>query len=369
MNSQDPPINPSRAGRSLSNVNPQLVERFNDLVRDSGGDPDKLVGKLVREMIHTATKMIGDGSDTGELKLTSRSLKELRYAMKVFRPYQGVRKVTVFGSARTAEDHPDYQAAESFSRQMAQSGWMVITGAGGGIMRAGHGGAGRKASFGVAIRLPFEVTANEYIQGDPKLVVFRYFFTRKLIFVSQADAVVLLPGGFGTLDECFETITLIQTGKAPPVPVVMIDPPGRSYWAAWDRYVRENLLADGLIGPDDVNLYTVVRSAEEAAQHVLRFYRNYHSQRYVHDDLIIRMRRPLTFEQIQTMNEQFATLIAEGQISPSGALKSEKEHLELPRLRFVFNRRNYGLLRLLIDRINDFDAMNHPEVILAKADK
>ena len=224
------PVNPPAADQPRKTIDPQLTQQLNELVRGAGGDPDQLAGKLVREMMHTATKMIADGADNGELKLTSRSLKELRYAMKVFRAYRGVRKVSVFGSARTAEDHPDYLAAEAFSRQMAQHGWMVITGAGGGIMRAGHGGAGREASFGVAIRLPFEITTNEFIEGDPKLVVFRYFFTRKLMFVSQSDAVVLLPGGFGTMDECFETITLIQTGKAVMVPVVMIDPPGRTYW-------------------------------------------------------------------------------------------------------------------------------------------
>lgn len=181
------------------------------------------------------------------------------------------------------------------------------------------------------------------------------------MFVSQSDAVVLLPGGFGTMDECFEIITLIQTGKSAMVPVVMIDPPGRSYWQRWDRYVRENLLVDGLISPEDLNLYAVVHGHDEAARHVMAFYRNYHSQRYVHDDLVIRMQRPLTSDQVGALNDEFATLVSEGQIHPCRSLEPEQEHLDLPRLRFVYSKRNYGLLRLLIDRINEFDAANHPD--------
>lgn len=354
----------SSARRPRAVTDPHLIEPLNELIRRAGGNPEQLAGKLVREMMHTATKMLGDGADAGQLKLTSRSLKELRYAMKVFRPYRGVPKISVFGSARTPDDHPDYQAAQHFSRQMAENGWMVITGAGGGIMRAGQGGAGRESSFGVAIRLPFEVTANEYIEGDHKLVVFRYFFTRKLMFVSEAHAVALFPGGFGTLDECFETMTLMQTGKTPLVPVVLVDPPGRNHWETWERHVRESLLADGMISPEDLNLYAVVNDPDEAVRHVLGFYRNYHSQRYVHDDLVIRMQRALTPDQVVALNDRFAGLVAEGQIQQCGPLDTEKEHLERPRLRFVFTRRDYGRLRLLIDQINAYDALNHPEVSL-----
>ena len=339
-----------------------LIERFDDLVREVGGDPDTVSGKLVREMVHTSIKLLRDGADTGELKLTSRSLKELRYAMKVFRDYRDVRKVSIFGSARTAEDHPNYQAAVTFSQKMAQNGWMVITGGGGGIMRAGHGGAGRRASFGVAIRLPFETTANEFIAGDPKLIVFRYFFTRKLMFASQAGAVALFPGGFGTQDECFEILTLIQTGKSPIVPVVMIDPPGSSYWKNWDRYVRNELLPNELINAEDLNLYQIVAVVDDAVDHIQHFYRNYHSQRFVRDDLVIRLNRTLTEAQIEAINNDFADLVAEGRIDQSDPDRSERRHLELPRLRFFFTRRKYGRLRLLIDRINDFDAENHPQL-------
>ncbi len=345
--------------RYSQNANPHLTRQLDDLVRTAGGDTNDLSGKLVREMIHTAMKLSGDGADTGELKLISRSLKELRYALKIFRPYRGVRKVSIFGSARTPEDHVDYHTAAEFSRRMAQCGWMAITGAGGGIMQAGQSGAGRQASFGVAIRLPFEIVTNQYIAGDSKLAVFRYFFTRKLMFASQAHALVLFPGGFGTMDECFEIATLIQTGKAPLVPILMIDPPGRSFWKNWDRYVRDNLLADGMISADDLNLFQITNSVDQAVSHILNFYRNYHSQRYVRDELVLRLHRPLTDIQIQQLNTDFSPLITESQIRPSGPLETEQTHLSLPRLRLAFNRRDYGLLRLLINRINEYDAQNH----------
>ena len=329
-----------------------LIQQLDALVRQSGGDPEAFCGRLVREIFHTAIKLIGDGADEGELKIISRSLKELRYALKVFRPYRDIRKVSIFGSARTPEDHPDYRAALKFSREISERGWMVITGAGDGIMRAGIGGAGREASFGVSIRLPFETNANEFIAGDDKLVVFRYFFTRKLIFASQADAFALFPGGFGTHDEGFEILTLVQTGKSSMLPIVMIDAPGGDYWRGWDSYVRDHLLAKGMISRDDLNLYLVTDDTEQALQHILTFYRNYHSQRYVRDHLVIRMQHALPVEQVEQLNHDFADLVAEGRIEQRGPLEAETEHLELPRLTFVFAKRSYGRLRLLIDRIN-----------------
>jgi hypothetical protein len=338
--------------------NQALFEQFDRLIVEAGGDPGTLSGKVVREMLHTAIKLIHDEADEGELKLISRSMKELRYALKVFRAYRHVPKVSIFGSARTAETHPQYRAAVQFSRAMAAAGWMVITGAGDGIMRAGHGGAGRAASFGVAIRLPYETNANEYIFGDQKLVTFRYFFTRKLIFMWQAQAVVLFPGGFGTQDEGFEALTLIQTGKAPLVPIVMIDEPGGKYWEQWQRYVDDALMRPGLIGAEDRHLYFMTDDPAVAARHVLDFYRNYHSQRFVHDVLVIRMRRPLTAEQVQWLNEEFSALVAEAAIEQGGPREGESDWLELPRVYFTFTRRGYGVLRLFIDRINEFDAVN-----------
>ena len=332
----------------------ETIRLLDDVLTQTGCEPSHTTSKLAREMMHTAIKLVQDGANTGELKLTSRSVKELRYALKVFRPYRDIPKVTIFGSARTEPDHPDYQAAVGFGRQMVEQGWMVITGAGGGIMRAGHGGAGRQASFGVAIRLPFETTANEYIEGDHKLIVFRYFFTRKLIFASQAHAVVLFPGGFGTQDECFEVLTLIQTGKAPLVPVVMVDPPGGTYWKHWDCFVRQELLSKGLVSPEDLSLYLVTDDVTVATQHCQAFYRNFHSQRYVRDELVFRLRQPLSNDQLEKLNADFADLVAEGRIVQGGPLSQEQSHLDLPRLHFTFTRRHYGRLRQMIDQINAF---------------
>ena len=329
-----------------------LVDTLDQIVRYAGGDPQRLDGKLAREIMHTATKLVRDGADTGQMKLISRSLKELRYALKVFRDYADVRKVAIFGSARTPDNHPASVTAEAFGRAMAAERWMVITGGGDGIMRAGHAGAGSAASFGVSIRLPFETIANEYIESDPKLIVFRYFFTRKLVFVSQAHALALFPGGFGTLDEAFETLTLIQTGKAPPIPIVMIETPGSHYWSSWYAYVRDQLLGGGLISAEDMQLFHIAPNVEDAVKHILKFYANYHSQRYVRDELVIRMLEPLAHHDIDELNDLFPDIIDHGRIEETEPLKDEQEHRDLPRLKFVFNRRNYGRLRQLIDRIN-----------------
>ncbi|MEX0652820.1 MAG: LOG family protein [Phycisphaeraceae bacterium] len=336
------------------------LEELDELIRDTGGDPESDAGMRIREMMHTAIKLQRDGADLGELKLISRSFKELRYALKVFREYRKVRKVSVFGSARTVEGDPCYEAAVEFSRQMASAGWMVITGAGDGIMRAGHGGAGREASFGVAIRLPFETNANEYIVGDPKLITFRYFFTRKLMFMWQSHAIALFPGGFGTHDEGFEALTLVQTGKAPLLPIVMLDKPGGVYWKEWDQYVRRQLLANGMISEEDLSLYHVTDDPAEACAHITRFHRNYHSQRFVQDTLVLRLMRSLTDEQVAQLNDEFAVLVADGRITQGQPLEEEDDHLELPRLHFQSTRRSYGKLRQLIDRINAFDEVNHP---------
>ncbi len=340
----------------------QTNDALDQLISDAGGDPTSFNGALVRQMMHTALKLIRDDTDTGSLKIISRSMKELRYAMKVFAPYQSVRKISIFGSARTPEEHPDYQAAQAFAKLMADAGWMVITGAGDGIMRAGNGGAGREASFGVSIRLPFETNANEIIAGDPKLITFRYFFTRKLMFTSQSHAVTLFPGGFGTHDEGFEVLTLIQTGKSPMVPIVMVDypaadgKPAGDYWKQWDEYVRGHLLAKGMISADDLNLYLVTDDIEEAHQYVQRFYSNYHSQRFVRDVLVIRMQRKLSEENLHALNGEFADLIKTGKIEQGAAMDEESEYLDMPRLKFVFAKRRYGHLRLLIDRINEMGA-------------
>jgi uncharacterized protein (TIGR00730 family) len=338
----------------------EVQDRLIELIELVAGTADRYDAKLVRELMTAALKLIPDGRGTGELKLMTAAMKELRYAYRVFAQYPDARKVTIFGSARTPEDHPDYKSAVVFSKLMAQMGWMSITGAGDGIMKAGHEGPGREASFGVAIHLPFETTANEYITGDEKLINFRYFFTRKLMFLSQADAIVCFPGGFGTLDETFETLTLVQTGKASMVPIVFIDGDrdgdNGSYWEGWERYIRQQLLTRGWISEEDLNLFYIAKDAQDAGDHVTKFYKNYHSSRYVHDDLVIRINKRLAEEDIDRLNEEFAVLVKKGRIVQRDAYSQEQDHLDLPRIAFTHTRYKYGLIRALIDRINSFDA-------------
>ncbi len=349
---------PDRAARDEARgalADPEMTDRLNALIEGAGGDPKSFDGKLIRDMLVTALKLCADGRDTGELKLMAFSLKEMRHAYRVFAHYPSARKISIFGSARTRPDHPDYAAAVGFSREMAQRGWEIITGAGDGIMKAGHEGPGREASFGLAIRLPFETTANEIIIGDSKLINFRYFFTRKLMFVSQADAVAVFPGGFGTADEAFEVLTLVQTGKASMMPVVMLEGEGGSYWSIFDRFLREGLLHGAFISPEDLGLFHIARDAKDAADHVERFYRNYHSSRYVRDDLVIRLHRRLRDSDVKDLAREFAPLLKTGTVVQRGPLPEESDHPELPRLVFTHTRHAYGLVRRLIDRINELD--------------
>lgn len=342
----------------------EVQDRVIELLEMVAGRADSYDAKLVRELITAALKLIPDGRDTGELKLMTASMKELRYAYRVFGEYAQAHKVTIFGSARTPEDHPDYKAAVKFSKLMAQAGWMSITGAGDGIMKAGHEGPGRKASFGVAIHLPFETTANEHIIGDEKLINFRYFFTRKLMFLSQAEAVVCFPGGFGTLDETFETLTLIQTGKASMVPIVLVDGDYNgdhgSYWQGWDRYIHQQLAERGWISSEDFNLYYHAKSPQDAAQHIFTFYKNYHSSRYVRDDLVIRLNHRLRAEDVESLNDEFAVLVKEGRIVQRDAYKQERDHLDKSRIAFTHTRHKFGLVRALLDRINSFEPAADP---------
>ena len=341
---------------------PKTVESIHQLIRSFGGDPDAFAGKMIAQLIQTSLRLIPDGHDTGQLKLLNRALKDMRYAYRVFNRYTGTRKIAIFGSARTPEDHPDYDAARRFSASIARHDWMSITGAGDGIMKAGHEGPQREASFGLSIRLPFETTANEVIEGDPKLINFRYFFTRKLMFMSHADAVAVFPGGFGTQDEMFEALTLVQTGKSNIVPVVLAEGVGGDYWNHWDNYIRKSLLAGGMISPEDLGFYYIAPTVEDAVEHVLRFYRVYHSSRYVGDDLVIRLHHRLAAGQVDLLNDEFGGLIKSGGISQSDALAEESDHLDLPRLTFHHNRRQFGRLRSLIDRINDFALEGNPAI-------
>src|SRR5262245_41539072 len=262
--------------------------------------------QLAHQIHETADKLIRDGATRGDVKLLSTALKELRYCFKVFRPYKDRRKVTVFGSARIPAGHPAYEAAVAFGRRMAQEGYMVITGAAAGIMEAGHVGAGRDSSIGVNILLPFEQHANPIIEGDRKLMHLKYFFTRKLLFVKESDAVALFPGGFGTQDEAFEALTLVQTGKSHLFPIVLVDAPGGDYFMRLQSYITDVFLARQLISPEYLSLYKVTNSVDEAVEEIRRFYRVYHSMRYVRDDLVLRLQKPLSDEMLERVRQSYS---------------------------------------------------------------
>jgi len=336
---------PSRSNE----VSDDLISR---LIEQAGGSPH---AEFLEEMIQSTLRLIRNQTSRGDVKMLNAALRELVYAFRVFAPYRGIRKVTIFGSARLPEGSAEYQQAADFARSISAQGWMVITGAGEGIMKAGQDGAGREQSFGVNIRLPFEQTANEVIQNDAKLITFRYFFTRKLVFVKETDAIALFPGGFGTMDEAFETLTLLQTGKSTLLPLICVDCKGGDYWRSWDAYVRGILLARGLISFEDLALYRVTDSLEEALDELLTFYRNYHSSRYVGNRLVIRLHHAPTAEAVGRLEEEFRDILAEGGLVVGPALPEEAEEsalADLPRLTLSFNRRNFGRLRQFIDALN-----------------
>ena len=328
------------------------IEALLDAARRDETNPADV--ELARQILVTGLHLLRDGTSRSELKLVNSALKELRHAFRVFKPYAAIRKVAVFGSARTRTEHPDYLQARAFSERIVRSGWMVITGAGDGIMGAAQGGAGRDASFGVNIRLPFEQQANVTIAGDPKLINFRYFFTRKVVFVKEAHAIALFPGGFGTHDEGFEALTLIQTGKSEMVPIVFVDEPGGSYWRDWYEYVTTHLADRGLIDPTDLNLFCVTDSVDRAVNEIEGFYRNYHSSRYVDGRLVLRLHIAPDDAQLEALNDEFASLLDSGRIERAVAASTEESEMpHLPRLRLHFNRRKIGRLRGLIDRLNE----------------
>ncbi len=336
-------------------VKEEHIQRsINELIALAGGNVDTFESQLIGQIIETTLKLVHESHDAGQLKLISRSLRELRYAYRVFNAYKGVRRISIFGSARTSEDHPDYIAAKKFSQQIADHEWMCITGAANGIMKAGLEGASRESSFGLSIRLPFEVPTNTVIEGDPKLIVFRYFFTRKLMFMSHSDAVAVFPGGVGTLDELFEVLTLIQTGKANIIPVVLIEGENGVYWKNWKSYLEDHLLANGWISKSDLNIFYLAPTYQDGVDHIIKFYRRYHSSRYVDDKLIIRLLEPITSQQVAFLNENFNFLVASGKIETTGPLSEETDHLHLPRLVFHHTRSDFGSVRALIDAINNF---------------
>lgn len=333
---------------------PTEAPQEHSLVTEPGTED---VGRQVflDQIREVADKLTADKATRGDIKIIARSAKELRYAFKVFTPYRRRMKVTVFGSARTPKTHPDYEAAVEFGRQMKDSGWMVVTGAGGGIMEGANEGAGRAESMGVNIMLPFEQEANPVIRGDQKLVTFRYFFTRKLMFVKEVHGVAVFPGGFGTHDELFEIITLIQTGKRDLMPVVLVDRPGSTYWADWLEFVKKQLLGRGLISPSDLSLFKVMSSVDDAVSEIQGFYRVYHSMRYVRNQLILRLDGRLTPEVLAYLNKEYADLLVSGRIEEAAPhpFEADEPHLnDLFRLSLHFNRRDAGRLRQMIDYLN-----------------
>jgi len=324
-----------------------LVERAQEIYGESDG------AELVRQILVTGVRLLRDGAEPRDLKLLNSALKELRHSLRVFRPYESRRKVAVFGSARTEPDSPDWEQARVFAERVVRAGWMVITGAGGGIMAAAQGGAGRDASFGVNIRLPFEQRANDVIDGDHKLINFRYFFTRKVTFVKEAHAIALFPGGFGTHDEAFEALTLMQTGKGEMLPVVFIDPPGGAYWREWREYVRLHMTSGGYIGPEDLDMFLVTDDLDEAVREVLGFYSNYHSSRYVGDRLVLRVHRAPNPEELDLLRTDFKDIVTRGTIEVSSSLEEEGDEApQLERVVLRADRAARGRLRHLINRLN-----------------
>jgi uncharacterized protein (TIGR00730 family) len=310
---------------------------------------------LYRAILGTVVQLSHDHTDALDLKLASAALGEMAEAFRVFRPYRGARKVTFFGSARTLPEDPLYLQARRLAERLSGHEWMVVTGAGPGIMAAGMEGAGREHSLGVNIRLPHEQGANSFIAQDPKLVEMRYFFTRKLMLIKESDGYAVLPGGFGTLDEAFELLTLLQTGKAQPAPIVLLDVPEGGYWEDWRRFLEGEVLDRGLIAPEDRSLYRITADVDEAVDELLGFYRNYHSIRWVGDLLVLRLRHAPSRRQLDELNHEFADIVAGGTIRPTkplGPERSGRDHLDLPRICLRFDRMHYGRLRQMIDHLN-----------------
>jgi len=332
----------------------ELDRAIADLVERAGTEPEN--ADLVFELIASSLRLARDRADRGDLKIANAALKEMRSTFHVFEPYRSGLKVAMFGSARTQPDDPLYDQARRFAAAIAARDWMVITGAGPGIMEAGIEGAGADRAFGVSIRLPFETTTTQFVADDPKLINYRYFFTRKLAFIKEADGFVLLPGGFGTLDEAFELLTLVQTGKAQPGPIVLLDVPGGTYWRDWRDFVERELLARGYVSEHDLDMVLITDDVDAAVDEVVGFYANYHSQRFVDSRLVLRMHRAPDDRALASLSDEFTDIVARGRIErvdPSPAEIADDEHLGLERIALWFDRHGWARLRRLIDRINE----------------
>ncbi len=311
---------------------------------------------LLRSMLATVWELAHEDTETGDLKMADAAFAEMAEAFRVFGPYRSVRKMTMFGSARTLPADPVYVLARDLASRLAGAGWMVVTGAGPGIMAAGSEGAGRDHAFGVNIRLPHEEGANPFIAQDPKLVEMRYFFTRKLMLIKESHGYAVLPGGFGTLDECYELLTLLQTGKAEPAPVVLVETPGGTYWHGWRRFLDDEAIRPGYVSADDVSIFKVANTVDEAAAELLGFYRNYHSCRWVGDLLVVRCQVLPSPVELKALNRRFADIVVSGSIRPASPFPPERsghDHLELARLAFRFDKFHFSRLRVFIDALNE----------------
>ena len=346
--------------RRYSTGDDELDRGIEQLLDAAGAEEDR---DQLFEILVSGVALAGDHTDRLDLKIVNAALQEMRGAFNMFAPYRDVPKVTIFGSARTGHDDPLYAHTVELARGFAERGWMVVTGAGPGIMEAGMEGAGRERAIGVLIRLPFEGGANEIIAGDPKLAEMKYFFTRKLMLMKESAGFVALPGGFGTLDETFELFTLVQTGKAAPVPIVLLDTPGGTYWQGLERFIEEQVAANGLISPGDECLYCVTDSVQRALDEVEGFYRNYHSLRYVGDRTVIRLHSAPTADELADLTERFRSMLKGGAIESTKAFPPEvatEDHVELPRVALQFDRRDFAGLRRLIDALNDLPSAPAP---------
>ncbi len=341
--------------KALTNPTPTPWRKRSELLVGQG-QPSSAQDRVLRSLLASIWALAREGTALGDLKIADAALAEMTEAFRIFRPYRDVRKFTMFGSARTRPDDPVYLLARDLAANLAQEGWMVVTGAGPGIMAAGTEGAGRDHAFGVNIRLPHEEGANPFIAQDPKLVEMRYFFTRKLMLIKESHAYAVLPGGFGTQDECFELLCLLQTGKAEPAPVVLVETPGGTYWKGWRRFIDEDAVAPGWISPEDTALFTVANTVEEASKEITRFYVNYHSCRWVGDLLVLRLQKAPSRAELADLNKRFGDIVVSGSIrsaSPFPPERSSDDHLELPRVALRFDKFHYARLRLLIDALND----------------
>jgi hypothetical protein len=349
--------------RHRQTSSPDLGGRVRELVELAGG-ANSPNAAIYESMMRTLVELVQNDVDRWDAKIANHALRDMANAFNRLRPFGRRRKVTVYGSARTPSTDPDYGLARELGQQLAAHGFMVITGAGGGIMHAAHEGAGAFDSVGLNIVLPHEQAANPVIRGDEKLVSFRFFFTRKLFFVKEADAIVLLPGGYGTQDEAFEVLTLVQTGKSPLVPIVLLDAPGSEYWSHWCDFVERQMLRPGRISPHDMNLVRRAHTAGEAIEEIERFYRRYHSARWVEDILRIRLCAPLSEAQLSQINAEYSDLCRDGgfeQRAAHPAESDEPELADLPRLCFRFKNRDFGRLRALVDALNALEPSGREE--------